>query len=283
MTLGHARRNVGAILAILALSACGGPKGADVSRGATASDIIDDADLNDIMLTVGDPGTAVAHFARLAEEQPERVELRRGLAKSLTRAGRNAEAATAWRELLAMEGADVDDRVELAGVLVRMGDWAGARAALDAIPPTHETFRRYRLEAMVADSEQAWDRSDSFYETALGLTAAPAGVLNNWGFSKLSRGEHAGAERLLERALRDDPGLFTAKNNLALARAGQRNYTLPPVALTQEERAQLLHTMALAAIRQGDVNTGRSLLNDAVESHPRHFDAAARALQALGG
>ncbi len=52
--------------------------------------------------------------------------------------------------------------------------------------------------------------------------------------------------------------------------------------MTQEERAQLLHTLALTAIKQGDVATGRGLLIDAVASHPRHFEPAAAALAALG-
>ena len=49
----------------------------------------------------------------------------------------------------------------------------GARAALDAIPPTHETFERYRLEAMVADANEDWARADSFYETAVGQLPRP--------------------------------------------------------------------------------------------------------------
>ena len=39
--------------------------------------------------------------------------------------------------------------------------------------------------------------------------------------------------------------------------------------------------MALSAVKQGDVETGKSLLIDAVETHPQHFDPAARALEAL--
>ena len=41
------------------------------------------------------------------------------------------------------------------------------------MPPTHETFKRYRLEAMIADSNKEWDKADSFYETAVGLTTKP--------------------------------------------------------------------------------------------------------------
>jgi hypothetical protein len=51
--------------------------------------------------------------------------------------------------------------------------------------------------------------------------------------------------------------------------------------MTQTERAQLLHTAALAAIKQGDADMGRSLLQDALDTHPQHFEPAARALEAL--
>jgi Flp pilus assembly protein TadD len=152
---------------------------------------------------------------------------------------------------------------------------------LNTVPPTHETYNRYRLEAMIADSREQWDRADSFYEIAAGLTPEPAGVLNNWGYSKMTRGDYRGAERLFIDALRHEPGLFTAKNNLVLARAAQRRYELPLIEMTQVERAELLHTMALAAIRQGDVETGRALLQEAIATHPQHFEAAANALAAL--
>ena len=243
--------------------------------------MIDESDLNQIMLAAADPAEAVAHFRRTAAENPGRIDLQRGLGESLVRAGRPEEAAAAWRAATALPGATDDDRVALAGALVRAGAWAEARAALDAVPPTHETFERYRLEAMVADSESRWDRADSFYETAAGLTTTPAGVLNNWGYSKLSRGDAPGAERLFLRALSHEPGLFTAKNNLALARGAQRRYDLPLVQMTQVERAQLLHTLGLAAVKQGDVATGRALLKEAVDTHPQHFEPAARALATL--
>ena len=106
-------------------------------------------------------------------------------------------------------------------------------------------------------------------------------MLNNWSYSTLTRGAPRGAERLFAEALRHEPGLFTAKNNLVLARAAQRRYELPLIEMTQIERAELLHTMALAAIRQGDVAVGRTLLQDAVATHPQHFEAAVVALRSL--
>ena len=156
-----------------------------------------------------------------------------------------------------------------------------AQDTLNAIPPTHETFKRYRLEAMVADSNRDWERADSFYETAVGLTTRPASVMNNWGYSKLTRGDYAAAERLFVEAIRQDEKLFTAKNNLVLARGAQRNYTLPVIPMSQVERAQLLHSLGLTAVKQGDVTTAKGLFREALETHPQHFEAAQVSLEAL--
>ena len=180
-----------------------------------------------------------------------------------------------------MEDTTSDDSVDYADALIRSGDWARAEKTLDAVPPTHETYNRYRLEAIVADSKQEWEKADSFYEIAIGLTTKPASVMNNWGYSKLTRGEYKAAEWLFGDAIRQDPTLFTAKNNLILARGAQREYTLPPIEMDQTERAQLLHTLALSAIKKGDVETGKGLLQDAINTHPQHFETAVRSLRAL--
>jgi Flp pilus assembly protein TadD len=279
-------RHNSVLIALLAgaslLGACTG-KSADetVERAFQDVNVIDDANLNDVMLTVADPNEAVIYFQRIVREQPANVEFSRGLSQSLIRARRHDEGAAAWQRTTELQGATDDDRVELADALIRAGDWARAEKTLTAIPPTHETFKRYRLEAIVADSKQQWQKADSFYEIAVGLTTSPAPVLNNWGYSKLTRGEFKDAERLFTSAITQDNTLFTAKNNLVLARGAQRNYNLPVVPMDQTERAQLLHTMALSAIKQGDVETGKGLLRDAIDTHPQHFEAASRSLAAL--
>ncbi len=254
---------------------------AAAARAIQSVNVIDETNLNDIMLTVADPAEAVSYFQRASAEYPDRIDLQRGLGRSLVRAGRPQDAVEVWRKVTAMPGATNDDHVDHADALIRSNQWDRAATVLESIPPTHETFERYRLEAMIADSRKQWDRADSFYETAAGLTTRPAGVLNNWGFSKLTRGDFAGAERLFVQAIRYDANLFTAKNNLVMARGAQRNYQLPMVEMTQVERAQLLHTLALSAIKQGDVQVGRALLQDAVDTHPQHFEVAVRALRAL--
>lgn len=266
----------------IAVSGCaklGG--GADVNKAVAGVAASEQDSIRDIMLTVADPREAVLYFKRAIDEDPSDLDARRGLARSLVRGGRQSEAVIAWRETVAADGSTEDDRLSLADALIRTNDWGGARKVLDDIPPTYETFKRYQLEAMVADANQQWDRADSFYETAVGLTTTPAGTLNNWGFSKLTRGDSEAAERLFTEAITYDDKLFTAKNNLVLARAARRDYSLPIVPMTQEERAKLMHTSGLAAVKQGDTDIGRSMLQEAVATHPTHFEEAVRALEAL--
>lgn len=269
------------LAAAASLAACQNGGEAKIRRAVADVNAVDEANLNEIMLTVADPNEAVAYFAGALEKNPDNVDLMRGLAKSLVRANKPLEAAQVWEKVTASGKGTADDRVMLADAQIRANQWDRARATLNTIPPTHETYDRYRLEAMVADADRNWKKADSFYEIAAGLTSKPAGVLNNWGFSKLTRKDFAGAERLFLQALTYEPGLFTAKNNLVMARAAQRKYDLPVVEMTQTERAELLYTMGLAAIKQGDVAVGKGLLQQAVDTHPQYFEAAARSLAAL--
>jgi Flp pilus assembly protein TadD len=267
------------IVSALLLSACGEKFKSD--REMAAIGVIDATDLNDIMLTVADPNEAVEYFRTAALKEPDRIEFRRGLAQSLVRAKRAAEAIPVFEKIIADERVTDQDRLNFADALIRTSAWKKAAVQLNSVPPTVETFQRYRLEALVADSQKKWKKADSFYEIAAGLTTKPAGVLNNWGFSKLTRGESEAAEKLFLEAITYDRKMFTAKNNLVLARAAQKNYSLPVLPMTSTERAQLLYTMGLAAIKQNDTEIGRGLLEEAIDTHPQYFEAAVRSLEAL--
>ena len=266
------------------LTACQhGVSRSQADRAVADAAQVDQSNLSDVMLNVADPNEAVTYFRNALAVTPDRIGLKRGLAKSLSRARLYTEAKSVLTDILVSPQANDDDRLSLVDVMIRDNDWSGAEAELAKIPPTVETYERYRLEALVADSKHNWKKADSFYEIAVGLTGKPQGVLNNWGFSKLTRGDGAAAEKLFIQALTYDPTMFTAKNNLVLARAAQHKYDLPVVQMTQEERAQLLYTAGLAAVKQGDVSIGKQLLQEAVDTSPIYFEAASRSLNALGG
>jgi len=267
----------------LGLAACQQPTGAEVDKALDDVNVIDATNLNDIMLTVADPEEAVQYFTRASAKKPDRIDLKRGLAKSLVRAKRPSDAAKVWAMVATSAEATNEDKVAYADALIRDGQWDEAAKVLEGVPPTYETYDRYRLEAMVADWRKQWKKADSFYETAAGLTTRPAGIYNNWGYSKLSRGDYAGAEKLFRRALEHDRNMFTAKNNLVLARGAQHNYSLPNIPMTQIERAKLLYTLGLAAVKQGDIETGKTLMREAIDTHPQYFEAAVRSLETLEG
>lgn len=270
-------------LVVTLLAGCQNSGDAAAQRALDSVNVVDETNLNDVMLTIADPQEAVAYFTKASAEKPDRIDLKRGLAKSLIRAGQATQAVAILTQIIASPEAGNEDRVQLADALIRTNEWSRAEAELNKIPPTFETFERYRLEAMVADSKKDWKRADAFYETAVGLTTRPAGVLNNWGFSKLNRREFPAAERLFTEALTYDPSMFTAKNNLVLARGAQRKYDLPVVPMDQTERAELIYTLALTAIKQNDLSVGKALLAEAIETHPQYFEAAVRSLAALEG
>lgn len=244
-------------------------------------DPIDDTNLSEFMMSGAEPDEAVSYFRRATEERPGRIDLERGLATSLIRNRQYSEGVSAWRRVVGMSGATHEDRVGYADAQIRTDDWEGAAETLAALPDSFESFRRHRLSALIADADEDWARADRHYEAAVELSDSPAGVLNNWGYSKLVRGDAEDAERLLREALQDDPGMFAAKNNLVMALGAQENYSLPIVDMTQEERARLTHTLALTALRQNDLNTARRLLQEAIDTHPRHFGEAVRALRVL--
>lgn len=272
------------VISGLILSACAKETEEEkVERTFQEVNVIDETNLNDVLLSAADPNEAVTYFHGAALKNPDRIDLQRGLAISLGRAKRTTEAVTAWKRVTTMKGSNAADKVEYADALVRNGDWSQAKTVLDSVPPTFETFKRYRLEAVVADSRKEWERADQFYETAVGLTTRPGSVMNNWGYSKLTRGQYAEAERLFSDAIRQDNSLFTAKNNLVLARSAQGNYSLPVVPMTQVERARLLNTMGISAVKQGDITTAKNLFREAISTHPQHFDEAVRSLRALEG
>ena len=279
MTIRYTGLRLLAFAGAVALAGCGANQQAARSSGAL--NVLDESGLADIMLTFADPEQAVAYFKKSLAAEPERLDFKRGLATSLMRAKRTDEAAVIYRDMVTKGQASPGDRLAYADALIRGGDFKGAEDQLDATPPTVRNYDRYRLEAMVADHNKAWKRSDSFYETARGLTTRPAPVYNNWGISKLARGDYAGAEAMFQKAITFDEQMFNAKNNLVIARAHQRNYNMPVVPMTGTEKAELMHNMALQALRNGDTQTARGLLEEAIDIHPQHFAAAVEKLDAL--
>lgn len=272
------------VLALI-LSGCDGalqPDSEEANAPPPPANVIDASNLNEIMLTVADPNQAVEYFRSSLAQQPDRLEFKRGYAQSLSRAGKHAEATLVYRQLVADGVATTEDRIGYAESLGNANAWEEAEAQLALIPDIPSSYRLSLLRAMAADQKADWAGADRYYEAARRLTPRPARVLNNWGVSRMSRGDLTGAETVLQEAISFDPKLFSAKNNLVIARGLQEKFSLPVIPMTDEEKAQLLHNLAVIALRKGRNEVGRGLLEQAVATHPRYFEAASQKLAALG-
>lgn len=268
---------------VIALGIAGCSEMTDAEKAAALGpmNVVDETGLNDIMLNLADPAEAVAFFRDSLAQHPERIDLKRGYAQSLVRAKKYSEAALVFEQLIDSGEATDEDRLAYAESLVRNGAWDEAEKQLDAIPPTVENFKRYFLEALLADHNKEWEKADKFYDIARGLTTKPAQVLNNWGISKLNRKQYTNADKLFKQAIVADPKLFAAKNNLVLSRGKRRIYELPVMPMTDTERAVLLYNLAREAIKNKDIDVARGLLDTAIESHPQYFAAATSLLGSL--
>ncbi|MEO1531863.1 MAG: tetratricopeptide repeat protein, partial [Pseudomonadota bacterium] len=267
------------LLAALLLAGCS--ESLNEKPDPFAGDIIDEAQLTQLMLTAGDPNSAVRYFEQGLAREPERADFRRYLARSYARARRYPEAARTYQELLALQQETPTDRLEYAFVAVRLDRWEDAEALATGIPQTIDTPRRHMLDAMLADRTQDWELADAAYARAEERSSNPADVLNNWGVSLMSRKEYDRAEAVFERAISYNSRLFSAKNNLALSRGLRRDYRLPIVPMTAEEKAVISYNLGVIALRQGDRRVARGLFAKAVDEHPRHYEAAAAQLEAL--
>jgi Flp pilus assembly protein TadD len=246
-----------------------------------AASIIDEANLSELMLTASDPASAVDYFEQSLAREPDRADFRRGLAISFARAKRYNEAARVFQELITLNQDQPADRLEYAFIAVKLDRWEDVKTLAQSFPDGLQTTRRYLIDAMVADQDNDWAAADAAYARAEKLSSRPAEVLNNWGVSQMARGDLSAAAATFTRAVSFDSRLFNAKNNLVIARGLQRDYRLPLVPLSDEERAILLNNLGIIAMRQGDERIARGLFEAAVDAHPQYYAGAADKLAVL--
>lgn len=242
---------------------------------------IEEAGVSDLLLENGDPGSAVRFFSQRLASEPDNPAYRRALARAQTRAGALAEAAGGYRRLVESDGATDDDRIALALLQIRLDRWTDARDTAAALPAGLDTERAHMLTALLADNAHDWETADAAYARAAALSTAPATVYNNWGVSLMARGAYAEASRRFETALAADSRPFVLKNNLALSRALAGDFTPPRLDITDAEKAMILHNLGVVAESRGDRAQARRLYAAAVETHPRHYPAAAARLAAV--
>src|SRR6056297_2657989 len=109
---------VACLVGVTGLAACERNDDARVEEALKSVNVIDETNLNDVMLTVGDPNESIAYFQRASSENPDRIDLRRGLGKSLIRGNKAQEAVRVWSEIVQLPDATGEDRVDYADALI---------------------------------------------------------------------------------------------------------------------------------------------------------------------
>jgi Tfp pilus assembly protein PilF len=159
--------------------------------------------------------------------------------------------------------------------LLRQGRDGEARTMLQqAVAADAGLARAWNALGVLADKAQDWPAADSAYAKAVAAAPQDGSILANRGWSQLLRGHHVAAERDLVAALKLQPGLKTARTNLALARAMQGRYQEAFVLSDKTTLASDLNTVGFAAMTRGDLAVAEAYFNRALSLNPQ-FDRTA--------
>ena len=224
--------------------------------GSILSDSPDDPEalmgVGEAEVLLGEYGPALDHSRKAAELAGERAPLK---ARALHNAGiallLTNRAAAAEREL---------------------------EAAVESDPTS---WRAWSALGRARDARQAWEEAGAAYEQALALAPDEGAVLNNFGMSKLSAGDHAGAGALFIRALEASPDLAAAEINLRLALALGGRYQDALAGVDAQAMPDALNNAGYAALLRGDYAQARSLFLQAIDASPDFYEPARSNLRFL--
>ena len=189
--------------------------------------------------------------------------------------GALAEAATGFADLVADPSVAARARQGLGITRLRQGNEAEARILLEQAAASDPGLARaWNALGVLADKARDWPAADVAYGKAVAAAPQDAGIMANRGWSQLLRGHHEAAERDLAAALKLQPGLKTARTNLALARAMQGRYQDAFLLSDKTSLATDLNTVGYAAMMRGDLAVAEAYFNRALALNPQ-FDRAA--------
>lgn len=197
--------------------------------------------------------------------------------------GRNDEALVRYEALLKISP-DNQSYLEPAGIAaLRIGDDERAIQLLSrATSLPNPTWHAWNALGVAADFRSEWNLADKCFEEASRLAPSNAALINNRGWSLLSRGKWAEALVFLERAAALDPDSARTKNNLELARAALSS-DLPErqPGETASSWASRLNDAGMAAELLGDRQRAIAAFSRALETSNQWYARAANNLEAI--
>lgn len=139
-------------------------------------------------------------------------------------AGRDSEALARFGNLAYRPDSRASDREGAAIAAYRLGKKSDARQwTAQAMAMRGASWRAFNLCGVLADEAADFARAEDCYAKADALSPGRSEVANNRGWSRLLRGDWAGAATGFAAALAIDPGDRVARSNLDLARAALAN------------------------------------------------------------
>lgn len=199
--------------------------------------------------------------------------------------GNSAEALARYKVLVGLRPADALIAERAAICAIRMGEISLAKGLADhAASLPDASWRAWNARGTVADMLRDFDTADASYLRALELAPDQPEILNNLGWSRLLRGDWAGALAPLEKAAMRLPKAERVANNLELARAG--------IAADLPQRrpgesnvlwATRLNDAGVVAQIKGDRARAVAAFAQAIEARESWYERAANNLSAAAG
>lgn len=164
-------------------------------------------------------------------------------------------------------------------ILSLQGQSDAAIAALNtAVALNPDSWRSWNGLGAEYDRRRDWQKADIAYANALSHSARSPQVLNNRGFSYLSRGRPDEAIADFVAALDAKPDMQVARNNLRLAIAMKGDYRRAVAGISRDPAADL-NNAGFAAMLRGDYADAKSLLGEAIKARHEYYALAAANLQ----
>ena len=162
---------------------------------------------------------------------------------------------------------------------------ADAQPLVDcAVKFPNASWRAWNARGVLADMQQDWATADDSYARARQLAPGEANIVNNQGWSKLLRGDWAGALPLFEDAAALDSMSTRIGNNLELVHAAlAADLPARRTGETNAEWAARLNDAGVAAELIGDKQRAVAAFTQALDANPVWYDRASNNLAALGG
>jgi Flp pilus assembly protein TadD len=281
------------VCSVLAIAACNMPGTPEHEHEQSLMEFQADADHVNIAdaqadFTAGHYISARDRFARLVAGDPTNMKAKLGLAESLLALNDYTNALGAFK-LLGDDPAYRAASLQGQGLaLMALGqvDAAGA-VLLEAAKADPGSWRSWNALGQYYDAKQQWAFARTSYDNALAASSAGAPVvLNNVGMSLMLQKKYAEAGSRFEAALKIEPGLVAARNNLRLALSWQGRYEDAAANPGRDEVASILNNVGYIALLRGDYVQARIYLLKATEVSPSFNKIAwdnLRLLEAMSG